>query len=65
MAPSTAASASPTTLHGLWSGAPFSFSGAHYQAGAGVTWWVENFNNERGSLEAQRARLRKGPPRQD
>lgn len=30
---------------------------------AGVTWWVENFNNERGSLEAQRARIRKGPPR--
>lgn len=32
-------------------------------AAAGVTWWVENFNNERGTLEAQRARIRKGPPR--
>ena len=33
-----------------------------YQA-AGVTWWLENFNNERGSIEEQRARIRKGPPR--
>lgn len=32
-------------------------------AAVGVTWWVENFNNERGTLEAQRARIRKGPPR--
>ena len=33
-----------------------------YQA-VGVTWWLENFNNERGTIEEQRARIRKGPPR--
>jgi alkanesulfonate monooxygenase SsuD/methylene tetrahydromethanopterin reductase-like flavin-dependent oxidoreductase (luciferase family) len=35
-----------------------------YQA-VGVTWWLENLNNERGSIAAQRARIRKGPPRLD
>ena len=32
-------------------------------ADAGVTWWLENMNWERGSLQEQRARIRKGPPR--
>lgn len=32
-------------------------------ADAGVTWWLENINWERGSLQEQRARIRKGPPR--
>jgi alkanesulfonate monooxygenase SsuD/methylene tetrahydromethanopterin reductase-like flavin-dependent oxidoreductase (luciferase family) len=36
---------------------------AHSYADAGVTWWMENFNNDRGSVEEQRARIRKGPPR--
>ena len=34
-------------------------------AAVGVTWWMENFNNERGPIEAQRARIRQGPPRLD
>lgn len=32
-------------------------------AAVGVTWWVEHFNNDRGSFESQRARIRQGPPR--
>lgn len=36
---------------------------AESYAAAGVTWWLENFNNERGSIAEQRARIRKGPPR--
>lgn len=32
-------------------------------ADAGVTWWVEHFNNERGSFKEQRERIRRGPPR--
>ncbi|MBA3945441.1 MAG: LLM class flavin-dependent oxidoreductase [Herpetosiphonaceae bacterium] len=32
-------------------------------AAAGATWWLENLTNERGSMEDQRARIRKGPPR--
>ncbi|MFN8503235.1 LLM class flavin-dependent oxidoreductase [Kouleothrix sp.] len=36
---------------------------AEQYAAAGVTWWLENFNNDRGPIEEQRARIRKGPPR--
>jgi alkanesulfonate monooxygenase SsuD/methylene tetrahydromethanopterin reductase-like flavin-dependent oxidoreductase (luciferase family) len=32
-------------------------------AQAGVTWWLENLNPERGSLAEARQRIRKGPPR--
>ncbi len=32
-------------------------------ADAGATWWTERINRERGSLEAQRERIRRGPPR--
>jgi alkanesulfonate monooxygenase SsuD/methylene tetrahydromethanopterin reductase-like flavin-dependent oxidoreductase (luciferase family) len=36
---------------------------AQRYAAAGVTWWLENFTNDRGTPEEQRARIRKGPPR--
>jgi alkanesulfonate monooxygenase SsuD/methylene tetrahydromethanopterin reductase-like flavin-dependent oxidoreductase (luciferase family) len=36
---------------------------AQAYAEAGVTWWLENFSNDRGTPEEQRARIRKGPPR--
>ena len=32
-------------------------------AEAGATWWMEGFHGWRGSLEANRTRLRAGPPR--
>lgn len=32
-------------------------------AEAGVTWWVEGLSHWRGSVEEQRERLRRGPPR--
>lgn len=32
-------------------------------ADVGVTWWVEHFNNDRGTFKEQRARIRQGPPR--
>jgi alkanesulfonate monooxygenase SsuD/methylene tetrahydromethanopterin reductase-like flavin-dependent oxidoreductase (luciferase family) len=32
-------------------------------AEAGVTWWLENFSNDRGTPAEQRARILKGPPR--
>ncbi|MVA75426.1 LLM class flavin-dependent oxidoreductase [Auraticoccus sp. F435] len=35
---------------------------ARYEA-AGATWWLENLNNQRGSVASQRERIRRGPPR--
>lgn len=32
-------------------------------AEAGVTWWLENLNNDRAPFEQQRERIRRGPPR--
>ena len=34
---------------------------AAYEA-VGVTWWFENLNNQRGSVDEQRDRIRRGPP---
>lgn len=31
-------------------------------AEAGVTWWIEGFSSQRGTLEETRARVRQGPP---
>jgi alkanesulfonate monooxygenase SsuD/methylene tetrahydromethanopterin reductase-like flavin-dependent oxidoreductase (luciferase family) len=38
---------------------------AEEYAAAGVTWWLENFSNDRGTAEEQRERIRRGPPRLD
>ena len=32
-------------------------------ADAGATWWTERINRDRGDIDAQRARIRSGPPR--
>jgi alkanesulfonate monooxygenase SsuD/methylene tetrahydromethanopterin reductase-like flavin-dependent oxidoreductase (luciferase family) len=32
-------------------------------ADAGVTWWIENISDQRGSLDQMRERIRKGPPK--